>query len=201
MIILYYIDRHAHDKRGEKMDFLEYDGLLTGYIGLDRQVVVPEGIHTIDNEAFASVSYITSVKLPYGLCMINDYAFQDCEMLESINIPETVQERRKFLKAELSKYKDKLTHAGYYGVEESVKAVEKLLDIDINYYVKVNFSTVVKLVDAIGQIDENKINPLLFGCTDSSISQPFEPYCDKQVLIANTPVILTWKDIFIKYKI
>ena len=48
---------------------------------------------------------------------------------------------------------DKLTHAGYYGVQESIKAVEKLLDIDINYYVKVNFSTVLKVVDAIGGID------------------------------------------------
>ena len=34
---------------------------------------------------------------------------------------------------------DKLTHAGYYGIEESVKSVEKLLNTDINYYVKVNF--------------------------------------------------------------
>lgn len=48
---------------------------------------------------------------------------------------------------------DKLTHAGYYGVQESIKAVEKLLDIDINYYVKVNFSTIIKLVDTIGGID------------------------------------------------
>ena len=48
---------------------------------------------------------------------------------------------------------DKLTHAGYYGVGESVLAVEKLLDIDINYYAKVNFSTIEKIVDAIGGID------------------------------------------------
>lgn len=48
---------------------------------------------------------------------------------------------------------DKLTHAGYYGIEESVKTVEKLLDIDINYYVKVNFSTVEGIVDAIDGID------------------------------------------------
>lgn len=50
---------------------------------------------------------------------------------------------------------DKLTHAGYYGVEESVKTVEKLLDIDINYYAKVNFSTIEKVVDAIGGIEVN----------------------------------------------
>ncbi len=47
---------------------------------------------------------------------------------------------------------DKLTHAGYYGIGESVKTVEKLLDIDINYYVKVNFSTIVNVIDAIGGV-------------------------------------------------
>ena len=50
---------------------------------------------------------------------------------------------------------DKLTHAGYYGIEESVKAIEKLLDVDINYYVKVNFSTVVGVIDAIDGVDVN----------------------------------------------
>lgn len=48
---------------------------------------------------------------------------------------------------------DKLTHAGYYGIGESVMAVENLLDIDINYYVKVNFSTIVDVIDAIGGVD------------------------------------------------
>ena len=48
---------------------------------------------------------------------------------------------------------DKLTHAGYYGIEESVKSVEKLLNTDINYYVKVNFSTIEGIVDAIGGVD------------------------------------------------
>ena len=48
---------------------------------------------------------------------------------------------------------DKLTHAGYYGIEESVKTVENLLDTDINYYVKTNFSTIQGIVDAIGGVD------------------------------------------------
>ena len=48
---------------------------------------------------------------------------------------------------------DKLTHAGYYGIEESAKAIENLLDIDINYYVKVNFSTIEGVIDAIGGVD------------------------------------------------
>lgn len=50
---------------------------------------------------------------------------------------------------------DKLTHAGYYGVQESIRAVEKLLDIEINYYAKVNFTTITKIVDAIGGVDVN----------------------------------------------
>lgn len=49
--------------------------------------------------------------------------------------------------------KDKLTHAGIYGVETSVKTIEKLLDININYYVKVNFSSVIKVVDALDGVN------------------------------------------------
>ena len=47
---------------------------------------------------------------------------------------------------------DKLTHSGIYGVDETVATVENLLDNDIHYYVKVNFTTVTKLVDALGGI-------------------------------------------------
>lgn len=49
--------------------------------------------------------------------------------------------------------KDKLTHSGIYGINETVTTVEDLLDIDINYYVRVNFSTVVELVDTLGGIE------------------------------------------------
>lgn len=49
--------------------------------------------------------------------------------------------------------KDKLTHAGIYGVNMSVQTIEDLLGINIDYYVKVNFSTLVTLVDTIGGIE------------------------------------------------
>ena len=51
--------------------------------------------------------------------------------------------------------KDKLTHSGLYGIDETTATVEDLLGIDINYYVKVNFTTVVKLVDTLGGITVN----------------------------------------------
>ena len=49
--------------------------------------------------------------------------------------------------------KDKLTHAGIYGVNMSVQTLEDLLEVDINYYVRVNFTTLIELVDALGGID------------------------------------------------
>lgn len=49
--------------------------------------------------------------------------------------------------------KDKLTHAGLGGVENSVKTVENFLGIEINYYAKVNFTSLIKMVDALGGID------------------------------------------------
>ena len=48
---------------------------------------------------------------------------------------------------------DKLTHSGYYGIETSVKTVEKLLNTEINYYARVNFTSVIEIVDSIGGIE------------------------------------------------
>lgn len=50
-------------------------------------------------------------------------------------------------------YKDKLTHAGIYGIETSVGTLEDLLATDINYYFRVNFTSLEKIVDALGGID------------------------------------------------
>ena len=50
-------------------------------------------------------------------------------------------------------YKDKLTHAGFYGVDCSIKTIEELLKTNIDYYVKVNFSSVEGLVDVIGGVN------------------------------------------------
>lgn len=49
--------------------------------------------------------------------------------------------------------KDKLTHAGIYGVEASIDALERLYDIEIDYYVRLNFTGFVEMVDALDGID------------------------------------------------
>ncbi len=48
---------------------------------------------------------------------------------------------------------DKLTHVGNYGINSTVRTIESFLGVDINYYVKVNFSTMIELIDAIGGLE------------------------------------------------
>ena len=48
---------------------------------------------------------------------------------------------------------DKLTHTGIYGIACSLGAIEDLTGLDMNYYVKVNYTTVEKVIDSIGGID------------------------------------------------
>lgn len=47
---------------------------------------------------------------------------------------------------------DKLTHAGIYGINCSMDTLEALFNINFNYYVKVNFNSLVNIVDALGGI-------------------------------------------------
>jgi LCP family protein required for cell wall assembly len=48
--------------------------------------------------------------------------------------------------------KDKLTHAGIYGIEMSKNTLQDLYETDIDYTVRVNFTSLLNLVDALGGI-------------------------------------------------
>ena len=56
---------------------------------------------------------------------------------------------------------DKLTHAGLFGVDSSIQTIESLLNINIDYYGKVNFTTLTELIDVLGGIDVE--NPRAFS--------------------------------------
>lgn len=51
--------------------------------------------------------------------------------------------------------KDKLTHAGIYGVDVSMDTLEMLYDTEIDYYFRVNFSGFQTLIDALGGVTVN----------------------------------------------
>ena len=48
---------------------------------------------------------------------------------------------------------DKLTHTGMFGVDCTIETMENVMDIDLNYYARVNFSSLVDIVDALGGVD------------------------------------------------
>ena len=90
---------------------------------------------------------------------ITSVARSDVNMVISVN-PQTKQillvniPRDYYVKLHgTSGYRDKLTHAGIYGIDMSVKTIEDLFDIDINYYVRVNFTSLIKIIDAIGGVN------------------------------------------------
>ena len=51
--------------------------------------------------------------------------------------------------------RDKLTHAGVYGVHSSMKTLSELYGVDVPQYVRVNFSSLISLVDVLGGVDVN----------------------------------------------
>ena len=63
------------------------------------------------------------------------------------------------------KAKNKITHTASYGNDCIINTIEEFLEIDIDYYAKINFKGLVKLVDALGGVDINVEQEL---CTDNS---------------------------------
>ena len=49
--------------------------------------------------------------------------------------------------------RDKLTHAGIYGVDASMAALSELYDVEIPFYGRVNFTSMINIVDALGGLD------------------------------------------------
>lgn len=60
---------------------------------------------------------------------------------------------------------NKITHAAGYGTDCMMQTIENYFDINIDYYAKINFKGLVKLVDAVGGVDINVEQEL---CTDDS---------------------------------
>ncbi len=66
---------------------------------------------------------------------------------------------------------DKLTHAGVYGVEEIMGTLSDLYDVDIPYYVRINFFGLVDIVDAVGGVDV--VSPMAFTTNTMEIPDEY----------------------------
>ena len=49
--------------------------------------------------------------------------------------------------------KDKLTHAGLYGVQTSMDTLGNLYGVDVQHYIRINFAGFINVVDALGGVD------------------------------------------------
>lgn len=88
---------------------------------------------------------------------INKVSRSDVNMVITVNpvkkeILLTNIPRDYYVKLHKNGEYDKLTHAGIYGINESINTIEDLFDTKINYYVKVNFTSLVDIVDALDGI-------------------------------------------------
>lgn len=99
---------------------------------------------------------------------LNSVSRSDVNMLVAVN-PKTAQvlmisiprdtyteitcKKSKSACEAVANQKDKLTHSGLYGVATTESTLEDLLDIPINYTVRVNFSSLINIVDALGGVD------------------------------------------------
>lgn len=103
------------------------------------------------------VVYISGIDT-YG--NVSTVSRSDVNMMVTVN-PKTKQilmtsiPRDYFVTLANRNEKDKLTHSGLAGVENTVKTMSKFMDVPINYYAKVNFTSLIKIVDALGGVDIN----------------------------------------------
>ena len=136
----------------------------------DTKVIHKKVYYTIENSSSLAVSDITSK--PFNILISGNDSFgsldensrSDVDMLVTINpvtstILLTSIPRDSYVKEVCNDYAcnygvyDKLTHTGIYGVDTTKDTIENLLDIDINYVYRVNFTSMIDIVDALGGVD------------------------------------------------
>ena len=144
-----------------------YESMTGQDSSLENKTRVIERI-SVKVESRSTTNHVKVTKEPFNILVsgldttgdIDVVSRSDVNMIVTVN-PNTHQilltsiPRDYYVELASKGAKDKLTHSGIYGISETVATVEKFTGIDINYYVKVNYSTLIKLVDAIGGIDIN----------------------------------------------
>ncbi len=122
----------------------------------DDEFLGSESISDITKKPF--ILYISGID-KYG--SINVVSRSDVNILAVVNpktktilLINTPRDSYVYLK-DSGTTKDKLTHAGIYGIDDSVWAMENLYGIYINYYLRLNFTGFQNIIDALGGITVN----------------------------------------------
>lgn len=76
--------------------------------------------------------------------------------------------------------RDKLTHAGVYGIEKSITTLEDLYETEINYYIRINFTSLLNIINTIGGIEVYSDNS--FRAANYSFSEGYNQLNAEQAL-------------------
>lgn len=120
------------------------------------------------NEGTVSAKNVDVTQKPFLVYMsgndeygqISSVSRSDVNMLIAVN-PTTYQvllisiPRDTYYPLHRNNQYDKFTHAGIYGLQESIDTLQDLLNENINYYGKMNFTSFINIVDALGGITVN----------------------------------------------
>ena len=119
-----------------------------------QQVTVSDGVDKITDDPF--VVYLSGSDTRNK--QLGDKTRSDVNILAVIN-PQTRQillvntPRDYYIELSVAPGQmDKLTHCGMYGIDCSMDTLGNLYNVDVNYYLKINFTGFEKLIDAIGGI-------------------------------------------------
>lgn len=147
------------------------DGVLLGYYGPGGDIVIPNTVTKIGDEAFKGNKKVTSVTIPGSVVDIGNNAFEACENLKKVAFTNPGEARNNLL-IRLSAFKD----------------CTKLTDVEIPARVKQIVGNIFKGCTSLMEIKVNDNNPYYFA-QDGVLFGPalveYSPkYDDNYVLLA-----------------
>ncbi len=124
---------------------------------LEVKIPIKDDTSTTDNTKDGTFLVYVSGIDTYG--SVNVKSRSDVNILAAVNTKtgkvQLINTPRDYFVAfpEKNNAKDKLTHAGIYGIDCSISTLEQLYGQKIDYYVRMNFSGFEGIIDAMGGID------------------------------------------------
>jgi LCP family protein required for cell wall assembly len=134
-------------------DFSQQTRILYEYT-ISREVEPVGGQNDITGEPF--ILYCSGIDARTDDLSVKSRS--DVNILAVVN-PQTHQvlllntPRDYYLPLHMNGRMDKLTHAGVFGINESMATLDDLYGIETSYYLRVNFTGLVNIVDALGGVD------------------------------------------------
>lgn len=171
-----YVDMNDYQQLYEKLQSGEIDGLLIPhnrisllkeeYKSIDQDTKVIETFET-KREVAPVTSNIDISKEPFVVYLagIDEGDDPSIDARSDVNILVMVDPQNNQMTTvsiprdsyvpnpALENGSDKLTHLGNDGALNSMEGIEEAFGIDIDYYAKVNFQSLIHIVDALGGVD------------------------------------------------